>query len=186
MNVITRGLLRHVIVFAGLLLLLMARPAVGDIFYKEIQLGPYCTFEISRFWDEEKIGWKVPASVREITVDFKAGRYAGKEVVLDASYIKSTHKASVEGAAENGIRQASSQPGVSGFRYECLDFFMIGSKAKTCTISYKKNHLSMNYQALYIVPDNDPNSAYSFMSGYQNTYSKKVVDRIFGSIRIQH
>ena len=105
--------------------------------------------------------------------------------MLDASYMKSTHKASVEGAAENGIRQASNQPGISDFRYECSDYFMLGSEAKKCIMSYQKNRINMNFQALFIVPDSDPNSAYSFMGGYQQSYNKKVVDRIFGSIQIQ-
>lgn len=167
------------------LLLVAAHPVWSDVFYKEVQLGPKCTFSISRLWKEENIGWSLPPEFKKVTLDFKAGRYVGKEVLLDASYIRSTRKASVEGAIQNGIRQASSQPGISNFKYSCSDYMLSGAVAKTCLMTYRKGNLEMYYQSLFAVPNNDPYSSYIFTGAYQKSYNKKVIDRIFSSISIR-
>lgn len=185
MNITVQRLLWYPILCLGFLLQLLLQPTSADIFYKRMQIGPYCSFEISRLWGEEKIGWGLPSDMREVMVDFKAARYTGKEVFLDVGYIKLIQKASIEGAIREGIRQASNQPGISDFRYECADFFIPNSKAKTCVMSYQKNRLTMYYQTMVIVPNSDPNSAYILMGGYHKVYDKKVVERIFGSIHIQ-
>jgi len=185
MNTGSQRLPWYTIACLCLLLQIIAKPAFGDLFYKEIQLGPNCTFEIPRTWNEGKIGWELPPAVKKVTVDFKADRYTGKEVVLDVSFLKSTKRASVDGAVRNGILQTSSQPGISDFQYNCSNFFMPSTIAKMCLISYKKNRLTMHYQILYVVPNNDPFSAYNFTGGYNKSYSKQVIDKVFGSIRMR-
>lgn len=175
----------QIILFIGLLLTISVKPAFGDLFYKEVALGLNCTFKISRFWSEGDVDWELPLAVRGASVDFKANRYTGKEVMLDAAYVKYIRKANMDGVVSNVIQSALGQPGITDFKYKCSDYLMPGTFAKTCIMSYKNNRTPLYTQSLFFIPDSDVFSLYTFSANYLKPYSRSVVDKIFSSIRIR-
>ena len=171
--------------FALFLSIIIPTTCSADFFYKKVEIGSGCSFEIPFLWKIKDVPLELPDKTIDILSQYESKQCIGKEVVVTATFAEYKKHASIDGGIKETISQISSMKGVTGFKYSLANYFIRDSKSKIYLMSYLSNNTKVYIKSIFIIPNHNYNILYNLAGYYTKEYSQEVVDKLFTSIAIK-